>query len=279
MRPTYYEPSKRFSAVGLVRGLFWGTLWGVLASFVYAYGILYLPIVELNLMLLIGFGLIIGAATMLSLRGGKVRNRTASVAVAAATGALSLYAAWGIWIKALLHRNDMTVKLTAVLFDPSGLWQMIKVIDQQGAWRYHGTTVSGIVLWLVWGLEALAILGIAVGLGGMMPFEVFCEECNSWADKKTKGKLAAGDAAAIKRQLESQDLAAVQALGPAAADAGSWLELSLESCKKCGKTNALSAAIVSPTVSKEGQKLEGRQAVVRRLLITPEQAASLALSS
>lgn len=271
--PRYWEPSGRFTATGLLRGLLWGSLWGALAGFIYSYSILYLPLIELNIAALVVFALVVGAATALALRGGRVQHRPAVMAVAAVTALLSLYFAWAVWLKALFHRNDFPLPLTGLLAHPSIMWQVIVAVNGKGAWSFHGWSPTGIPLWIVWALEAAAILAIAMALGGMLPFDMLCDSCGSYADLKTKAKLAAGDADTIKRQLESNDLRAVLDRGPAPPDAKEWLELSLETCKKCGKTNALSAAIVSPMVTKEGQKLEGRTKIITRLMLAEGDAA------
>ena len=94
-------------------------------------------------------------------------------------------------------------------------------------------------LWLIWGLEALAVLTVAAAIAyTILEAQPFCEKCGLWCSSTEKLLLSAGDPGHTRQSLAKRDLSFLEKLGPGNQKI-SHMTAQLHSCANCGELNTL----------------------------------------
>ena len=97
--PRYYEPSGKFSPVGLLIALMTAPVGAAVISVIYAYAIIYIPIAgTVSFLLGIGAGFGIGFACNLLIKAGKIRNSTVTFFVGTVAALFGFFVHWAVWI-------------------------------------------------------------------------------------------------------------------------------------------------------------------------------------
>jgi hypothetical protein len=270
----YYRHSGKFPPAAVLKGLAAGLAASVPLAFVYAYAIVYIPIIGVvSFILTAGFAAIVGLATGALLHAGKVRNQPVAYATALPVGLFALWASWVVWVYALLHRADSDVGLFEIAFSPVGLWKVINLINEKGAWNLKGFTPTGGFLWFLWGLEALLIVGIIVFVAGMMVDNPFCEACDRWCEEhKSIAVRGPTTKEHLTEPLEQGNYAILNQLP--APDAASYTRFDMHQCGQCQATTTLTATGVTVTM-KKGKEEQSESVLVRYLLVPPGDLGAL----
>lgn len=274
MDERYYRPSGRAPMVGIGFGALGGSLGGIALAVAYAYLILYLPIAGyITFLIALAFGALTGLATGYSLRHGSVRSPMVGFGVGAGVAIVAFYASWVVWIYGLLHRADIDASFTTLLLHPGTLWNSIVAVNGVGAWTIKGATPTGIVLWILWGCEAVLILGPAVFLAAFPLSDPFCERCERWCEEE-KGVRRTALAAKedFVTRLEARDWAWVAAL--ASGEEGAHLSFDLHVCPTCEEMHALTVQQVT-TAMESGKPVKSTTALLEHLLLNRQEAAAL----
>jgi hypothetical protein len=272
---TYYRHSGRFAPDAPFTALVVSVPAALALSWVYAYAILYIPIIGIVTFVLTGgLGLAVGAVTGGVLRKRKVRNAVLAWAVGLSAGLLTLWFSWVSWVVGLVRRGDGEVSWLGALLSPTELWNAILKINEVGAWSFKGATPTGAVLWVLWCGEAMMIVGLVAWMSAMVVAEPFCEGCGRWtAEKKAAALSAPTDVAALKESLERKQFSAITGAG-VPTDPSRFFRYDLHVCTSCGQTNTLS--VVQMTQTRKGAKTETDESqLVRGLLITREEVAAV----
>jgi hypothetical protein len=251
-----YVSSGRTPIVGVVAGLGAGTLAAIVLSIVYAYGTLYIPIVQIEFLLTVAFGAIVGAASASVMHTFKVRSRAIVVLAAFLLGVLAWALSWLPWIYGTFQRFDVPVTVLDV-FNPFFLASAITQIYETGTWSVGSsstTAVSGALLGFVWLAEAVTIVGFSTGVGlSMTKDRVFCEQCDSWCTvlpDRAIYDLGAGES--MKTALLEQGDLSVLTSAPRPTASDRWLSLKLGFCTDCGQTNVVALDEIKQTVDNKG---------------------------
>jgi hypothetical protein len=195
-----------------------------------------------------------------------------STGVALAT----LYVAWAVWTYALLRRDDVDVNLSALLLQPTALAKLIVAVNEHGAWSLKGFTPTGALLWVLWSLEAVFLVGVPLVLAHDAVTTPFCEACGAFC-AETKAVRVTGcppDGERAVRDLAARhDVSALAALGQPADDQPR-VQWDLHACG-CGDVTTLSATHVVPTVDKHGKPSQETSVWLRSWLVERAYAAHL----
>ncbi len=167
---TSREYSSPFPLFGLVLGTAFGLAAGIALAFAYSYATALVPIVGyITFALSVAFGLAMAYAIAYGFRLGKVRSATLSAAVGLLVGTVSFYVSWAVWVYAMIRRGDLLdVSLMDLMTHPVALFDIIQGINQSGRWTMGSFTPKGAVLWALWALEALLIVGPAALAGVLL---------------------------------------------------------------------------------------------------------------
>jgi hypothetical protein len=274
----YYKHSGRFSAAGVVKALLVGALVGVPLGVVYAYVVLYIPIAgSISFLITGGTGFLMGWVISTQIKSGKVRNLPMGLLIALAAAGLMYVTSWEAWLYGLVGRAGQNVSVLEFLTSPGAVWDLLVTINQNGAWSFKGSKPTGIMLDLLWLLEAGGLVGIPLGMTWQALNAVpFCEECNKWGATRDLIDVNAGDGAAVKAKLEGREFAALTALGKAPVGSMHFWHVCFQGCADCDSTQTLCVDDVALSVDKNGKMQTKRTKVVSRLLLTPEDTVAVA---
>jgi len=251
-----YVSTGRTPLVGLVAGLGAGTGAALVLSVIYAYGTLYIPIVQIEFLLTVLFGAAVGASVTKVMHAFKVRSRFVVIAAALVLGIFAWAFSWLPWIYGTFSRFEVPVTVGDV-FDPLYLLGAITQIYETGTWSIGSSStsaVSGGLLGFVWVVEAATIIGFSTFVAVSTSADrVFCEKCDSWCTVAPDRALYdIGPGEVLRSALpERADLSVLErAPRPRAKERLPTLQPGF--CTGCGETNVLALDDVKQTVDNKG---------------------------
>lgn len=267
----YYTPSGIIPPAGIVYEIAIGIFATAILSVIYGYATSYIPFIYLNVLLTVGYGAGIGIAIGFGGKQGNVRNHTFTGIVAAIFGILGVYAAWVVWIYASSHSE-------LFIYHPSDLLSFAQYLAREGAWSVGSLTPKGLLLYGVWALEALMIIGIAFLVAReFLRGQVYCERCARWIEHKDEIKPLSPieNPIDLKTQLELGNFSQLTALRRVPEESSVFTIMSLIHCPRCRNIFLLNLSSVSiKQVSKNKQEKKQKE-LIRNLLISPEVYESL----
>lgn len=280
----YYRHSGKFTAQGVAAGLAAGITAGMLLAGGYAFLGLKIPYVVIQMMLPLGFGAALGLATAEMLKRQKVRNGPMTCGVTFLIALFAYYMSWCVWLT--LAFRDAGIHLGLAGFvglttSPEAVWQLIANLGLQGTMTVseHGRkdmTVSGWQMWMLWSMEALAVIGIAVltARQWIQRFP-FCENCGTWCEREqTVAWVTDTDQKELKQHLEWKDFHFVHT-HRGAMDLPAVFRLDMHSCPKCNELHTLSARWISCKKDKLGREHKAEKVVVDKILVSASEAEQL----
>jgi hypothetical protein len=238
----HYKYSGRITPFGVIGSSVAGFAAGFALASIYAWGIIQISEEHAAGLATLAFGASIGAAVWGVARLGKVRNVQIVGIIAGCAATAALYWSWAFWVKNILHNfGEEELNAITLMQQPHALWGLIKLINQEGTWgTTAGHLTKGTELWILWALEAVAVVGAAAltAVTGMQ-WQPFCEACQVWCSATEKLLLSpVSNIAQTKLQLAQRDLSFLQKLG-----AGNknyvHLKAELHSCPNCRELNTL----------------------------------------
>lgn len=221
----------------------------------YAYGTVYTPIFGI----LTIFGLFLylaGAGLTIGYLGkfAKCRNPVFLGLVGLLCGVIALYTNWLFFVYALVSK-ELPIQLADVA-PPGDLWALLKVINEHGYYEVFGSTPTGTLLWVMWGLESLMIL-FGIPALALVPTnrEMFCEDCGVWCHKQDARHLE------ITEELASANLQEIKLehliiLEPLPEVVYPCIRCEVLRCPHCEQTEGLRFCRVSQTKDDKGNLTE-----------------------
>jgi len=203
MEHLYYKPSGKIPVKGIFISLITAIVITVILSIVYIALQWFIPFIYLNLFIAAGLGFGVGGGVFIAIGAGKIRNTTYEFVLAVLCGLLAWYCQWALFVSLLSEAEGsmaggMWVRssfdLTGfwfVLTHPELLFQAMLSLNESGTFTLKHSTVSGTLLWVVWVIEALIIIGapILFSLSGRSTTP-FSEHNDQWMDdREVAGKL------------------------------------------------------------------------------------------
>jgi hypothetical protein len=188
----FYEPSGKFDpirqsllyviCIGIA--LFLGYLYAVLISFI--------PLIYLNIIILVGFGISLGLVCRVFVRFSHNRNRRSQLIHAIIFGILANYFQWTTYVLFLLEDSVPSLGLYFSnidwIFTSGDFGNLIAEIYRNGAWEIFGIQINGPTLAIIWLVEFLLIVtipAISVLQTKVYPYSELFEK---WYEKYTLTK-------------------------------------------------------------------------------------------
>jgi hypothetical protein len=190
-----YQHSGNSNIAGLVIALGIGTIIAIVLGFLYNFLIIIIPIVYINLFITIGFGTALGYSIKFLSRFGKIRNDRQNLILAGIIGFVGFYFQWIAYLVYLTsesHSFQAYQENFNLIYNPAVLGQLILEVNKIGSWAMFGVIFTDFPLWVIWGIEALLIIGIPILIALRHPIIPFSETLNKWYPKYV-----------IKNQFES----------------------------------------------------------------------------
>jgi len=175
----------------------------VILSIIYIALQWFIPFIYLNFFIAAGLGFGVGGGVFIAIGSGKIRNTKYECVLAVLCGLLAWYCQWalfvslmyeaegsmggGMWVRSSFNLTGFSYILT----HPEILFQAMLSLNEAGTFTLKHSTVSGTLLWVVWVIEALVIIGapILFSLSGRSTCP-FSEQNNQWMEgRDVEGKL------------------------------------------------------------------------------------------
>ncbi len=232
-----------------------------LLGIAYAYVDVYSPIVGyISVLFVGGFAYALGVSVAVIGRVTKCRSTGFMALVGFLAGLVGLYVSWGAFVYAVLARwgdpADVTnLTLSGVLLEPGSLWEMIKAINASGWYSIKEFTPQGTFLWVMWGIEALIVVGgptffAASGIDN----HVFCEGCNRWSEHTDSAvRLSLPVSEHHLDGLTPENLSALESLETVSEAHNPQLCVDTWHCPTCTNTSAIKTKTITAVVDKEGK--------------------------
>ena len=262
-------------------------------SVIYAIIMFHMPIVYINFLITIGYGILIGMASAFISRQGKLRNAFIWVLNVLVFFAVFTYVHLAAYV-AVAFKGDIPVidmgGFMYVLFSPKELFgELYPIIVSEGVWSISRlkTNVSGIPLLLIWLIEHILVFYYAFHMsrGEVMDTPYF-EDTGHWGVKHTceyawdyLKKSALGPA---REALEHGDASFFEALPPRTQDSACILSYYTDPSEEKEKIY-LCVKNIKVIVSKRGNHKQRPSYIVKNLAVTPQfieslKAAALAIN-
>jgi hypothetical protein len=136
-----------------------------------------------------------------------------------------------------------------------------------------GSKMNGGMVWVIWGFEALSLLGIAVVMGWKAVNAPYCERCNQWGNER-KMLLPGVRRADADGLLGAGDLDAVIDL-PLPPDGSATIALALTAtlCPQCKETGFLTVEEKQVIAKKKGKPQEKTVVLIKHAVLRADQRA------
>lgn len=281
---TYYKHSGAIPPLAPVMMLIAAAVVPIPLSFAYGYLTFHNPFIYLNFLATAGYAIAVGYSVGWLARKSHLRNLSVATLIGAMGGLIALYFAWAAYIHAVVMKYGEEDPLTYwQILDPLILWTVINNINETGLWSIGSgdTPVTGILLWILWAIEAGVIVVLAaVAARWCTEDEVYCETCGVWADKLERvSSLQAGEEEMLKRALEAKAFEPLTLLpkAPARETKKPWQGLTVDvfSCPGCDDCHHLSIRMVTITYDNKDKEQESKKTLVDRIAVPAEVARAV----
>lgn len=247
-----------------------GTTAAAIGGIIYAYAIYYVPIIYLNLLLTVGFGIAMGALVGAMARRGCIRNTFVVAVLGLGAGIVGVYAAWVGTMLALGLADGLRTA------DPMRIMTVMKFLYMVGYWEFHGDTLKGVPLALVWLLEAGTIVFLATRSARAAIAQLpFCERCGQWTETEQGVQhllLRPEDEIALDR-ITAGHVATLNDMERLGDEGGDHVQLDLATCPSCSDSNFLTVKAVRLSVDRKGQVKAATQTLLMHGLIGENDVA------
>jgi len=238
-----------------------GTLLGpaliTLLCIIYAYIDIYNPLIYFTVVVFLGLLLGILIVQKLVIRLAKCRDTSSAVIYGLVVGVFGVYANWCTFVYVFIRKEDYPVELMNLMANPVMIFDFASALSVDGYFTLFGITIKGGLLWLLWIVEAIGIMA-AGALGGLavMHEEIFCEECNRWAeDTKFNLRLAIEYQDEAKKMIES-DIEKILDFPIHEGAKTEHIRVNLHQCSTCQNTATIDVDLISYKTNDKGEVSE-----------------------
>lgn len=229
----------------------------------------------LDVFLLGLFAVALSVLSVTTMRLSRVRSDRAARTTFLLIAVVGLWYHWAAYITLLLQQQGSATAIHPLDLAASPLiLGSFTLAYLESGWTVDGTTVSGVILAVVCGLEALTVFAAAAWVPQSYYVDLpFCEACSEWCRKvKNIARFAPTDDQAFLTAVRGSEWPVVLATGTIALNAkeGAWVECDLEVCPKCAQTVTLDAHAVAAAKNRKGEDATTRTQVIsnQRIAVT-----------
>jgi hypothetical protein len=259
----FYRHSGKFSPHGLALAILVPIAAGFGLGYVYAYLIKWIPFIYLNVFITAGYGGVIGFIAGWMLKLGKVRNNALAALCGLLAGVSGLYLGWNGHIHAYFEDAP-------IFCLPAEILKGMGYLYDHGSWSLKDETITGVILAIVWGVEALMIVSLSTLVSYVMISGTpFCERTESWLDQEKK--ISTMEPFTQPAQLEAFKAGDLNPLFQARAKhegAATFGRLTVKHSPKCEEFFTVTVANVTVTMDKKGKITEKSQKLASDIIVS-----------
>ena len=257
-----YNHSGKIGILGIVYMLIFGIASALIFGMLYSYLIYFIPFPYITFFITLGFGIIVGVATGYGGKLGKIRNNKVMLIGGLLTGIIALYCSWVGYI-------FVSSGSEIWLLNPASILTMAKAVAAIGPWSIFGITFKGALLYFVWIIEALIIIGTSTLVAMVYTSNsIFCEKCNKWLKhKETISHLEPLKNLDIQiKQFQKGDFSSLYGLKEAKSNV--YTELEIQHCHLCKEQYFLTVKLIGINVDKDGTEKKKESEIVKHTTIS-----------
>lgn len=272
----YYKHSDKYSM-----NLLWGFpivgVASIILSLIYAYLVVYIPLFGvINIITSCGYGIAIGAIVGALLSAFNTRNIKIATTFSISASLLAFYIVWVAFEYVLSQRYSYNDGFLSMLFSFSDIFEEATNIAHRGWFSIKKLTPTGFILWTLWGLEAIIIIGVSIFISLYLYFEsVFCETCNQ-SNEEVKDILTFTypEKKELEDKISHQDQSFLYSVEHITKDTPHYYKINRTQCNECKDFFTLCLMEVTRTWEKEkdkSQKVEAsieEKTVISNLIIS-----------
>lgn len=183
----YYQPKPHRPLLGLALVALGGVLVAMLFAFAYNFLLVALPVVYLNVLACVGYGIVLGATVVALCRLAKVNAKGDAALLAALAGVLAVGFQWVAYMMYLTFGEHSFANYLAGFtqyLSPALMAGLILDVNKNGAWELFGLMFTDAPLWAIWAMEALAIAGVPVAVAWRWPMPPYHHGLGQWYRKR-----------------------------------------------------------------------------------------------
>lgn len=204
----YYEPIENPSKFNIVTFIGAMLLWTLLFSYLYGIIIAVCPVIYLNVIISIGFAMLIGIGVKLASKVFRMHHKKSLAIWSIVFGLIGSYFSWVFYL--LVHISthsifDLANDHFLLLIQPIYVIELIVEVSETGLWSVFGISFDGWRLWFVWGLEFLIMLIVPYLMLMKYEPEPFSFIANKWYPRFVIDKefRSIGAVELLKKDLDS----------------------------------------------------------------------------
>ncbi|MDQ2086705.1 hypothetical protein RBH29_09735 [Herbivorax sp. ANBcel31] len=261
-----YKHSKYVNPSSIFILLLMGIAGTLILSAIYSYAIHHLPLKPLNIICTVLFGYLTGLFIGISGKIAKIRNPIILTIIGVVFGLFAVYSSWVIWLFELSQRQEW-------IFDLSAIFHTMQTISVNGVWSANSYTPTGFLLYIIWFVEATAILGTCVYASStFIKKDAFCEKCNVWIDTKyvlpNLNHTSSNDK--LRNLLHQGQFSALSDLEVQNQPSNLFTMVELSKCSKCNEIYLLTVKAVEIIKSSNGNFSRDETTIVQNMIIDDE---------
>jgi hypothetical protein len=189
----YYNESGNYNPLGMFFYVSTSLITLLILAYIYSLIITFLPFIYLNFLIVIGFGLTISVVSRIFSLVFKIRNQKKTIIVTIILAFFSVYFQWVCYIFIVSYENfDFTYIFKdtwffiEILIRPDLIISDIIEISKIGLWSIGSSDlfIRGFILWIIWFIEAVAIIFLAWNNFKNFNILPFSERDNNWYKKE-----------------------------------------------------------------------------------------------
>lgn len=232
-------------------------------GYVYAYLIHWIPFIYLNFFITVGYGFLFGLIAGFLLRMGRVRNNWLAALGGLYAGGVGLYFNWNGHIHA-------TFEKAPAFAWPHQVLGAMAYLYEHGSWTLRGGyNVTGVMLAIVWLVEALMIVGLSIVVAyAMIGDTPFCERSGAWLDEKKQiSTLAPFTNPAHIAAFQAGDIEPLSQAQPKVPGTSAFGRVTIKYSAKCDDFCTVTIANVTETADKNGKMQESVKEIARNVVL------------
>lgn len=263
-----YRPSGKFGPQVLVFvpaaiAAAWAIAW------VYELALFYIPFIYINAIIVMGFGALMGVMAGAIVKRAHVRNPIVAYSSGVVIALSGLFASffWNLlrFANEVVEQKPELSKLMVVL-QGWPIWLDGRV---EGGWKIKSSTMNGAAVWVIWGIEALLVVGFAIWLVREEAHNPYCEGCSKWMATQG-GTLPGHDRQSVSLDDLSQLITTPD--GALVPD-GPQLALVRSYCGSCSEAEYLTVSEVKYSRNKKNELQEHKTRLASNVVLPLEARA------
>lgn len=284
-----YRHSGGIGTFGLPLALIGGLAVAIAGAYAYQLFLAWVPFIYITFLGMLAFGAAIGFVVGSAMWLGKTRNLALAAVVGGLCGLVGDAASfkldydYRVAQAAEAASEELGTPVTAdELAEEISYSLYIETRAEQGyslgSGGDGGLPISGILVYLIWLIELVCIVGLAIYLARQRIQSPFCEKCQEWMIERHVGAAESVDEDALESAVSNREIESVLEPRMRDGDVPGTPKTALYSmfqCMSCDRSDYLTVNLRWHELGKKDEPEEKSKTLVDHVIVSPEQVETL----